>query len=214
MKLLLFLLVAISHAAIAGYVEFDIKELENEINKIQRSHRESVAEERELSSRIQNLAAKAPEFARLQAELNETRQLLGMQTKREKDCQVHLKKLRSSPEHRVVTAIVSDKRHPTKANVSGVWTSGPNLVGYVIQLEQQGTSVRGQGYYWGCTETIDVFDITGVYEDDVLTLTFDVPSRKREKHGFSYDEKRNRPRFRVPGSKWQERIMPKYELHQ
>jgi hypothetical protein len=213
MKRLLFvLLIAIAHSAIALDVEREIEQLTKGIQELGRTRAEYSAREPELASRLKKLPADSPQTERVRAELDETRQILTVLAERDRDARTRLRKLQESPEHRITTAIARDNRRPTKADVSGVWTSGPNLVGYTVQLEQRGQSINGQGFYWGCLGTYDTFRVSGSYRNDVLSLTFRVSPLKQTKHVYSYFEERRLPRFQVPESKRKERIIPSNEF--
>src|SRR4030095_1016806 len=95
--------------------------------------------------RLQKLPAKAPETAQFEMELEAFRQLISRLAEEEQYLKARLREIQSSPQYLVPKAIGSDKRRPTKANVSGAWTSGPNLTGYTIQLEKGGWPTGGRG---------------------------------------------------------------------
>jgi hypothetical protein len=211
-RLLLVLLVATSSVANARDVEREIEQLTKDTQELGRNRSNFVANESKLKSRLQKLPANSPQAERTKAELDETRQVLTVLTEREHENQDRLRDLRDSPEHRITTAIARDNRQPTRADVSGVWTSGPSLAGYTVQLEQRGQSVTGQGFYWGCLGTYDTFHVSGSYRNDVLSLTFRVSPLKKTKHVYRYSEERRLPRFQVSESKYNERMMPSYEL--
>jgi hypothetical protein len=66
----------------------------------------------------------------------------------------------------------SDIREPTAENLSGIWTSGPNLGGFDIQLEQRGEKIEGLGYNWGCMGLDSPFRVRGSYRTGVLSVRF------------------------------------------
>ncbi|MEA3210597.1 MAG: hypothetical protein QOE70_3654 [Chthoniobacter sp.] len=214
MKLLLFVLLVTGLQSTIADVEDKLESLATEIRETHRTQAKVAARARELSARMQKLPrpANAADNQRLRMELKETQQMIEVLAGRERESQARLRQLQSSPEHRLLTAISNDRRHPTKADVSGVWTSTPNLVGYVLQLEQRGDSVTGRGYHWGCLGIYDFFQITGSNRAGLLSLTFASPERKNEKHDFHYLEDRRRPRFEAKQGKRTERIIPWYEL--
>ena len=73
-----------------------------------------------------------------------------------------------------------DDRVPTQEDISGLWTSGPNLVGYTVQFDVSETAVVGRGYHWGCLGLYDDFELAGTYDGNVLTFVTDEhPERTR-----------------------------------
>ncbi|MDB6154716.1 MAG: hypothetical protein JWL90_3169 [Chthoniobacteraceae bacterium] len=83
-------------------------------------------------------------------------------------------------------AFVSDLRIPSASNLSGVWTSGPNLGGYDIQLEQRADAIDGRGYFWGCTGYSAPFTVNGAYKNGVLSLRFSGGSASAEPREYSF----------------------------
>lgn len=67
-------------------------------------------------------------------------------------------------------AMEKDHRKPTKANISGRWTTGSNLCGQEFQLEQDGEKITGRGYAWGCTGVFPSLKVSGTYRGGRLTL--------------------------------------------
>jgi hypothetical protein len=211
-RLLLVLLLAMPFVANARDAERELEQLSKEIQELGRNRSKFSANESELKSRLQKLPANAPQAERTKAELDETRQVLTVLAEREHEIRDRLREFQDSPNYRIATAIAGDNRRPTRADVSGVWTSGPNLVGYTVQLEQRRESINGQGFYWGCLGAYDSFSVSGSYRSNVLSLIFRVSPLKQTKHVYGYSEERGLPRFQVSGSKYKERIMPSYEL--
>jgi hypothetical protein len=201
-------LLAILHSVSARDVDSELEQ----VNKGIQEHRERRADVavviRQLNSRIEKLPAKAPERMELQKDLEALQQLPSRLVKEEQELQARVQTIQNSAEYRIPKAIGGDKRRPTKAKISGVWTSGPNLTGYTVQLEQRGDLVEGRGYYWGCLGIYDIFNISGTYRGDTLSLTFDKVRGKREEHVYRYNAERGRPRFEVRNSKYEERIVP------
>ena len=80
-----------------------------------------------------------------------------------------------------VATLNQDDRVPTLANISGLWSSGPNLVGFTVQLNQQADrGVTGSGYHWGCVGVYNTFTLTGTFIDGVLAVAMDdQPGRVR-----------------------------------
>jgi hypothetical protein len=82
---------------------------------------------------------------------------------------------------KVSEEILQDRRRPTAKDLSGAWTSGPNLVGVIVQLEQKGSVVRGKGCHRGCTPGYFApFEIAGTYRDGVLRVTYTEAAEKPE----------------------------------
>ena len=213
-RLMVSLFFATIGSVAARDVQRELDTLTSEIERLRRSRAEFASRERQLRSRLQQVETPAGTSSKqaIRAELEETQQLIAAFTGRERELRTQVNQLRSSPEYRTLKAISGDKRHPTKADVSGVWTSGPNLTGYTVQLEQEGGSVTGQGYYWGCLGIYDHFRVTGSYKKEVLSLTFNGTERKVEKHVFQYGEERGHLRFESQKAKTIERIIPVHEL--
>ena len=65
-----------------------------------------------------------------------------------------------------------DLREPAAENLSGIWTSGPNLGGFDLQLEQRGEKIEGLGYNWGCMGLSSPFKVRGSYSGGVLSVRF------------------------------------------
>src|SRR4029434_3648487 len=145
---LLFLLGTLSPFAIARDIEYELEQTTKDIQEIGPRRSTAEAKERELRSRLQKLPAKTPETAQFEMELEAFRQLISRLAEEEQYLKARLREIQSSPRYLVPKAIGSDKRRPTKANISGVWTSGPNLTGYTIQLEQRGEPIRGVWHSW------------------------------------------------------------------
>ncbi len=190
-----------------------MRQLTKEIKELGRNRTQLIAEESELKSRLQKLPANTSQAERAQADLDETRQVIAAVATSEQNKRSRLLALQDSPEYRITTAVERDNRRPTKANISGVWTSGPNFVGYTIQLEQRGHSIAGKGFYWGCVGIHDVFRVSGSYQNNKLSLTFRVSAHQQTRCVYHYFEERRLPRFQVPKSKDNERIIPSNELH-
>jgi len=94
----------------------------------------------------------------------------------------------------IAKAMLADAQHPTRYNISGVWTSGPDLTGVLVQLKQDGQKVTGRGCNWGCLGDFDPYQITGTYKDGILSLRF---------RGRTVDEKET---FRVTFEKEEIRL--------
>ncbi len=84
----------------------------------------------------------------------------------------------------LVTAIAKDERKPSKGDLSGSSASGRDLNGYYMHLQQQGKSVTGLGYGWGCTGTGPLFEINGTYKAGVLRLNFIESTAHQDWHTF------------------------------
>lgn len=74
---------------------------------------------------------------------------------------------------KMLRELESDPRKPTATDCSGVWSTGVNLVGYTVQLEQTGPQVSGHGYHWGCTGVYEPFEVSGNYDGNQLVLRTD-----------------------------------------
>lgn len=96
---------------------------------------------------------------------------------------------------RVSKEMEKDKRRPSKADVSGNWSTGPNLVGIDFQLEQEGEKVTGRGYNWGCLGIYSVEKMEGTYRDGKLTLATTWTSGEKFVYQMMYEEKDGYPRF-------------------
>jgi hypothetical protein len=214
MKPLIFLLLVTSlHFACAHDPEREAKEIEEDIRQLRAYEREDLAELRKLRSDIQKLPAKSAEAAAAQEKIDELQEVLRTLSTGEREHRARLREVRSSPLYLAVTAIKNDKRHPSKSNVSGAWDS-PYNIGYVIQLEQKGNSVRGKGYYRGCLGAFHPFVITGYYRAGVLRLTFTESPQKQEQHRYSYTEEAGRPRFHEERIRSDEPMMDLIPFHQ
>lgn len=163
--------------------------------------------ESKLLARLQQTPADSPDAAGIQTELEEVRLMRESYEQFLKEARKLLAEL--GPERQVHEALAKDKRRPTKTNVSGVWCSSPNMVGYVVQLEQKGELITGQGYHWGCLGTIGTFTVDGTYHDTTLSVRFDEPDGRQTKSVFRYaEEKPRHPRFQAVDSKGGKYLTP------
>jgi|GEM_PF-5713009 len=72
---------------------------------------------------------------------------------------------------RLLRAWAHDQRHPTGADVSGVWSfpAGASGMGFYV-LEQKGTQITGAKYLPACGGIGSAIPIKGTYRDGVLVL--------------------------------------------
>ena len=107
-----------------------------------------------------------------------------------------------------------DDRVPAPENVSGLWSSGPNLVGYTVQFDLTGKNVVGRGYHWGCLGVSDNFKLTGTYDGDVLSFVTDEHPEITRK--FKYIDVAGFPRLReiVGDGEYAEELRTMQELNQ
>ncbi len=110
--------------------------------------------------------------------------------------------------------IEKDGRHPSPTDLSGAWTSGPNLVGYTMQLEQRGETVEGRGYYWGCLGMFNPFRVVGSSKSGTLSLTFTFSTQKHEKRVFKYSLEKGQIQFSRKGEGPRERIVPYWNMRE
>ncbi len=107
-----------------------------------------------------------------------------------------------------------DDRVPTQKNISGLWTSGPNLTGYTVQFDLTGKSVVGRGFHWGCMGIYEKFEVAGTYDGSILSFVSDEhPELTRS---FKRSEVAGFPRFRevVADGKYAEELRTMQELKQ
>jgi hypothetical protein len=108
-------------------------------------------------------------FAEL-AEIEQLEAAIARQSKPDKEAQV--REIKSSPGYKEYEKRMTDPRRPTRANISGLWMSGFNVI-QVMQLEQHGSIVTGRGFTDGCIGISCVFETIGTYENGVLSLTYE-----------------------------------------
>jgi hypothetical protein len=94
-----------------------------------------------------------------------------------------------------------DKRRPSKADLSGNWSTGPNLVGITFQLEQDGEKITGRGYNWGCTGISSVIKMEGTYRGGKLTLATSWTNGEKYVYRMNYAEEDGYPRFQSKDQK-------------
>ena len=83
----------------------------------------------------------------------------------------------------------SDDRRPSAADISGVWTTAPSHAAYIMQLEQHGEMITGDGEYETCLpEAGYTFQIEGTYKNRDLVVVF-TSANKTEQYSFSYADK-------------------------
>lgn len=190
-------------------IERKLVALPIEIERAVRDHAKYAAKESELQLRIQNLPAGSPDAERLKEEIEEVHEIVQLSTQQEKSHRDELRQIQASPELAAIAALGNDHRRPSRADLSGVWASRPNLVGYVIQLEQSGKFISGWGYHWGCMGDYDMFAVNGSYEGGKLSLTFQSPTaQSNHQCRYRYSEDRNQPQFKVPHSEPDEWMSP------
>ena len=189
-----------------------LERIKSHLEEAAKKYAKAAAFESELQLRVQNLADGAPEAERLKTELEEYHQIVKALAAREEDCRAREREVRASPEFRMITSMRQDKRRPTRADISGVWTSGPNLSGYNMELEQRGETVRGRGFQWGCGAMFDFFQVRGVYHGSILSLTLDYQSEDMPNRTYRYCRKGRRLRFADLHGKREQRIIPVVNL--
>lgn len=96
---------------------------------------------------------------------------------------------------RISEEIQKDKRRPTRENISGNWSTGPNLVGISFQLEQDGQKISGRGYGWGCLGVNSPFKIAGTYREGRLDITVTSPDGEKSRDVMVFVERGGYPRF-------------------
>ncbi len=101
-----------------------------------------------------------------------------------------------------------DGRIPTKGDLSGTWSVGPDLVGYVVQLDQKGESVTGRGYFWGCVGTIAMFEAAGTYKAGILRIKFSETTQSHAWHRFKPIEGKDGLQLVDLDSEYRETIYP------
>lgn len=71
------------------------------------------------------------------------------------------------------------------ADLSGVWKpSLPTLVGMTVQLDQEGNTLTGRGYHWGCIGIYDLIDVEGTVGKSEVQLRFSSKQRPTELHRY------------------------------
>ena len=96
---------------------------------------------------------------------------------------------------RLAEEIERDVRIPKESDLGGVWGSGPNLVGFTIQLEDRNTTLSGRGYYWGCLGVYDPISVQGSRSGDDISLTLTSEGRSTREFRLRYVEVDGYPRL-------------------
>lgn len=211
--LILLLLLTLSRFAVARMVEHEL-ELLAENRKSDAEHLEkATVDERDLHARLDHLPPDSPEAKPLQAQLAETREVIDVLIKRRSEAQAERSRLLATPEYRISQAVKHDKRQPTRRDLSGIWFSPLNLVGYTLQLNQHGRRITGQGYYGGCMGIYDTFTIKGLYTPEALSLTLYVSSGKTERRVFHYHPWKHHLAFQGHGKAPYNTLIPASAFH-
>jgi hypothetical protein len=190
-----------------SYAQEQLDRLEGMAAQWARAIPTTLEEEARIVALLASPPADAKVIALLQRDLVQVRRLLKLMSEESAEMEALVRETRASAA--VSAAIAADRRRPSKSDLSGVWSAGTG-VGYTIQLEQDGTSVRGQGFHWGCLGVYDAFQIRGSYREGVLSLTFDEssPAKKAATRVFQYKDEKGRPEFRRASGKLVETLEP------
>ena len=84
----------------------------------------------------------------------------------------------------ITDKLARDKRKPTARNLNGVWSSGMDLVGITMQLNQKGDVVTGYGNQWGCAGTYGMFELRGTIRRGMLRMALKLWSVQEERRTY------------------------------